>query len=54
MKDFQIKLLIDERVPLVAQKERRIPFALRSRGKKDIQKLEESCIIEDVTGEPTP
>ena len=53
-KDFQVKLHIDEKVPSVAQTERRIPFALRKKVQAEIEKLEQLDIIEDVTGQPTP
>ena len=53
-KDFQIKLHIDEKVPTVAQAERRIPFALRKKVQAEVEKLEKLEIIEDVTGQPTP
>ena len=54
VKNTQIKLHIDERVPPVAERERRIPFALRQEVKKQIELLEKADIIEDVTSMPTP
>ena len=52
--DFDVKLHIDKNIKPVAQPERRIPFALRDKVKKEIEKLEQLDIIEDVTGKPTP
>ena len=52
--NHQVHLKIDQGVPPVAQKERRIPFALREKVNKEISKLERQGIIEDVTNEATP
>ena len=52
--DFDVKLHIDKNIKPVAQPERRIPFALRDKVKKEVEKLEQLDIIEDVTGKPTP
>ena len=54
LKGHQVKLHIDKTVPPIAQKERRIPFALRERVNAELKKLEEAGIVEDVTDEPTP
>ena len=54
MKNYQRKLHINKDVRPVAQRERRIPFALRERVKIELDKLEKAGIIEDVTSEPTP
>ena len=54
LKDYEVKLHIDKSVPPVAQRERRIPFALREKVNKELEKLERAGIIEDVTDEPTP
>ena len=54
IKGFQTKLHIDDKVPPSAQRERRIPFALREKVKRELERLEQEDIIEDVTSEPTP
>ena len=54
LKDYQVKLHIDKNVAPVAQRERRIPYALRQKVKNELNKLEQQGIIEDVSGEPTP
>ena len=54
LKDHQVKLHIDKNVTPVAQKERRIPFALRKKVSEEIERLQAEDIIEDVTKEPTP
>ena len=54
LKGHLVKLHIDKTVPPVAQRERRIPFALREKVNIEIEKLEKAGIIEDVTNEPTP
>lgn len=53
MKEYAVKLHIDEQVPPVAQRHRRIPFHLRQKLETEIQRLEDLDIIEKVTG-PTP
>ena len=47
-------LHIDKKVTPVAQKECRIPFALREKVNHELSRLEEAGILEDVTGQPTP
>ena len=54
LKDYQVTLHIDKNITPVAQRERRIPFALREKVNKELEKLEKAGIIEDVTNEPTP
>ena len=54
MKNYQVQLHINKNIPPVAQRERRIPFALRERVKQELEKLEKQGIVEDVTCEPTP
>jgi len=53
LKDFQVKLHIDETVPAVAQPHRRIPFHLRQKVEEQLDRDEELGIIEKVEG-PTP
>ncbi|XP_062614532.1 uncharacterized protein K02A2.6-like [Saccostrea cucullata] len=53
LKDFQVKLHIDETVKPVAQPHRRIPFHRRKKLEQELKKLEEMDIIEKVDG-PTP
>ncbi|XP_062610190.1 uncharacterized protein K02A2.6-like [Saccostrea cucullata] len=53
LKDFQVKLHIDETVKPVAQPHRRIPFHRRKELEQELKKLEEMDIIEKVDG-PTP
>lgn len=53
IKDYKVKLHVDESIKPVIQKERRIPFALREKVNKELERLESEDIIEDVTGEPT-
>ena len=52
--DYEVQLKIDETVRPVAQRERRIPFALRKKVNKKLAQLEAAGIIEDVTNEATP
>ena len=54
LKDHQVDLKINPEVRPIAQKERKIPFALRNKVNREIQKLESEGIVEDVTNEPTP
>lgn len=54
IKGTKVKLHIDESVTPVAERERRIPFALRDEVKRTIEAWEKNDIIEDVTSEPTP
>ena len=53
LKNFQLKLSIDENCKPVAQPERRLPFKLRGDIEDQIKKLLEFDIIEKVHG-PTP
>ena len=53
LKDFNLRLHIDQNLPPVAQPLRRIPFHLRKQVAKELQKLEQDGIIEDVQC-PTP
>ena len=50
----KIKLHINKEMPPVAQKERRIPFALRDKVMEHIKLLESHDIIEDITNQSTP
>ena len=50
MKDRQIKLHIDENVPAVSQHHRRIPFHMREKVEKELERLEKLDIIEKVDG----
>lgn len=52
-KDFKVELHIDEAVPPVAQRHRRIPFHNRKKLEAELDRLEELDIIERVEG-PTP
>ena len=53
LKDFELKLHVDPNVPTVAQKLRRVPFALRAKVKATIDELLEGDIIERVEGPTT-
>ena len=53
-KNHQVTLHIDKSVPPVAQRERRIPFALRKKVNKELDKLVEAGILEEVNNQPTP
>ena len=53
MKDFQLKLHIDERVQPVAQSLRRPAFSLKEKIEKKLDDLLREDIIEQVEG-PTP
>ena len=53
LKNYEVKLHIDESVPPVAQSARRIPFHLRKKVSAELKKLEQQGIIEKVEG-PTP
>ena len=50
----QVRLKINESIAPVAQRERRIPFALREVVKDEVTKIEAEEIIETVTDEETP
>ena len=53
LKDFQVKLHIDESIPPVAQPHRRIPFHVRQQLEEQLRKDEELGVIEHIEG-PTP
>ena len=53
LKNYEVKLHIDESVPPVAQRPRKIPFHLRVKVAAELEKLENEGIIEKVDG-PTP
>ena len=53
LKDYKIKLHIDNNVQPVAQPHRRIPFQVRKQVEKKLEELEANDIIEKVEG-PTP
>ena len=53
LKDFEVKLHIDQDVPPVAQPARRIPFHMRKKVSAALAQLEQQGIIEKVQG-PTP
>ena len=53
LRNFEVKLHIDERIPPVAQAPRRIPFHMRRKVSEALNELEKQDIIERVDG-PTP
>ena len=53
LKEFKVKLHIDENVPPVAQRHRRIPFHQRQTVTAELHDLERNDFIERVNG-PTP
>lgn len=53
LKDFQLRLYIDESVKPIAQPARKIPFKMRSQVERKLQELEDQGVIEKVEG-PTP
>ena len=53
LKDFELKLHVDPNVPPVAQKLRRVPFALRDKVKAKIDEVLDGDIIERVEGPTT-
>ena len=53
LRNFEVKLHIDERIPSVAQAARRIPFHMRRKVSEALNELEKQDIIERVDG-PTP
>ena len=53
LKNYQIKLHIDENVPPVAQPHRRVPFHVRKQLEEQLRRDEELGVIERIEG-PTP
>ena len=53
LKEFELKLHVDPNVPPMAQKLRRVPFALRAKVKAKIDELLEGDTIERVEGPTT-
>lgn len=53
LKDYQVKLHIDESILPVAQPVRRVPFGLRAKVEEHLDDLLEKGIIEPVSGRPT-
>ena len=53
LKDFSVKLHIDDSVPPVAKPHRRIPINLREKVEEKLRQIEKDDIIENVDG-PTP
>ena len=53
LKDFQLKLHVDDSIQPVAQPVRRIPFSVRKQVEMKLKQLEEDDVIERVNG-PTP
>ena len=53
LKDFQLKIAIDDYVEPVAQKARRVPFGQREKLEKKIMEMEDLGVVEKVQG-PTP
>ena len=53
-KNYTVKLHINQNIPPNAERERRIPFAVRDKVKRELVKLEKQGIIEAVSSEPTP
>jgi len=52
--NHKVKLKINKQVPLIAQRERRLPFVMRGKVKSELQKLENAGIIETVTTSQHP
>lgn len=50
LKHHRVTVHIDKNIPPVARKHSRVPFHLRNKVEKELQKLEEQDIIEKVTG----
>ena len=50
----QVHLFINNKVPPVAQKARRIPYKMREKVSNELEMLRQQDIIEDVKDEPTP
>ena len=54
LKDYQLKLNIDDSVPNVCQKHRYVPFSSRPKLEKALDQLYDEDICEDVVNTPTP
>ena len=54
LKNDQVKLYVNSSVTPVAQKARRIPFHLRQKVDKELEKLRNADVIDDITEEITP
>ena len=50
----QVHLFINDKVPLVAQKARRISYKMRGKVSDELEMSRQQNIIEDVKDEPTP
>ena len=53
LKNYKLHLHIDKSDPPVIQQPRRIPFAMRAKLSKELKRLEDMGIIEDVKGPTT-
>ena len=53
-KKDQVHLFINNKVPPVAQKAKRIPYKMREKVSNELEMLRQQDIIEDVKDEPTP
>lgn len=53
LRDYQLELHVNESIPAVAQKPRRVPFALREQVTKKVEELIEHDIVERVQGPTT-
>ena len=54
LKDFQVKLHINENIKPIIQPQRRLPYHLRKEVSKELKTLVDQDIIERVENEPTP
>lgn len=54
LKDYQLKLNIDDSVPNICQKHRYVPFASRPKLEKALAQLYDDDICEDLVNTPTP
>ena len=54
LKDYQLKLKIDDSAPNVCQKPRYVPFSSRPKLEKALDQLYDEDICEDVLNTPTP
>ena len=54
LKDFQVKLHINENIKPIIQPQRRLPYHLRKEVSKELRKLEDQDIIERVENKPIP